>query len=87
MGASNTDESEKLAIVYLQKRYAERLVDGKFTSIILEDGVWTLTGRIELKSGLMSIAKRDVIVRIEQATENVIGFTEQEPIKRQNSTG
>lgn len=87
MGASNTDESEKIAIAYLQKRYAGRLVDGKFTSIILEDGVWSLSGRIELKSGLMSIIKRDIMIRIEQATENVIGFTEQEPPRKQNSPG
>ena len=75
---STTDDAERVAKSWMQRKYGSKLGKVKFVEVMGEGGIWTLKAKVMLSTGLLSFKPHLIQLRVDSGSTDVTGYAETE---------
>jgi hypothetical protein len=78
---ATTDDAEQVAKAWMAKRFGRRLGKLKFIEVMNDGRVWSVKASVKLASGVLLIKEHIIQVRIDSATSEIVGYSDNEADK------
>jgi hypothetical protein len=82
---ASADQAEDVVKMWLEKKFDKKLKKTTVTQVSLTEGIWDVKAEVELRSGSFSTVRQIALLKVDSATANVVGYSENPGPRPSNS--